>query len=66
MGARKFDMCIDIMEIWFEIVNGQISSNFEQVFCLGQDNCGVLLFHVLFQSKNTGFSCLFTKNMGTH
>ena len=27
-------MCIDIMEIWFGIANGQISSNFVGVLCL--------------------------------
>ena len=26
-------MCIDIVEIWFGIANGQISSNFEGVIC---------------------------------
>ena len=25
----KFGMCIDIVEIWFGIANGQISSNFD-------------------------------------
>ena len=29
----KFGMCIDIVEIWFGIANGQISSNFEGVIC---------------------------------
>ena len=26
-------MCIDIVEIWFGIANGQISSNFDIVIC---------------------------------
>ena len=30
----KLGMCIDIVEIWFEIANGQISSNFDGVICL--------------------------------
>ena len=30
----KFGMCIDIVEIWFGIANGQISSNFDRVICL--------------------------------
>ena len=30
----KFGMCIDIVEIWFGIANGQISSNFDGVICL--------------------------------
>ena len=29
----KFGMCIDIVEIWFGIANGQISSNFDRVIC---------------------------------
>ena len=29
----KLGMCIDIVEIWFGITNGQISSNFYGVFC---------------------------------
>ena len=40
----KLGMCIDIVEIWFGIANGQISSNFYGVVCpylpifLFQDN----------------------------
>ena len=30
----KLGMCIDIVEIWFGIVNGQILSNFYRVICL--------------------------------
>ena len=30
----KLGMCIDIVEIWFGIANGQISSNFDRVICL--------------------------------
>ena len=37
----KLGVCIDIVEIWFGIANGQISSNFYGVICL-QDNGGVL------------------------
>ena len=29
----KLGMCIDIVEIWFEIANGQISSIFDGVIC---------------------------------
>ena len=29
----KLGVCIDIMEIWFGIANGQISSIFDQVIC---------------------------------
>ena len=30
----KLGMCIDIVEIWFGIANGQIFSNFYGVICL--------------------------------
>ena len=30
---NKFGLCIDIMEIWFGIADGQISSNFDGVIC---------------------------------
>ena len=30
----KFSMCIDIVEIWFGIADGQISIIFDRVFCL--------------------------------
>ena len=30
----KLGMCIDIVEIWFEIANGQILSDFDRVICL--------------------------------
>ena len=30
----KLGMCIDIVEIWFGIANGKISSNFDGVICL--------------------------------
>ena len=30
----KLGMCIDIVEIWFGIANGQNSSNFDGVICL--------------------------------
>ena len=29
----KLSMCIHIVEIWFGIANGQISSNFDGVIC---------------------------------
>ena len=29
----KLGLCIDIVEIWFEIANGQISSIFDGVIC---------------------------------
>ena len=29
----NLDMCIDIVDIWFGITNGQISSNFYGVIC---------------------------------
>ena len=35
-------MCIDIVEIWLGIANGQISSIFESFICLLHDSVGVL------------------------
>ena len=29
----KLGMCIDIVNVWFGIANGQISSNFDGVIC---------------------------------
>ena len=37
----KLGMCIDFVEIWFGIANGQISSNFYGVICPRHDNGGV-------------------------
>ena len=37
----KLGMCIDIIEIWFEIANGQISSNVYGVICPRHDSGGV-------------------------
>ena len=31
---NKLGMCIDIVEVWFGIANGQILSNFDGVICL--------------------------------
>ena len=30
----EFSMCIDIVELWIGIANGQISSSFDGVICL--------------------------------
>ena len=30
---QKIGMCIDILELWFGIANGQISSIFDGVIC---------------------------------
>ena len=38
----KLGMCIDIVEIWFGIANGQILSNVYGVICLRHDNGRVL------------------------
>ena len=38
----KLGTCIDIKEIWFGIVNGQILSVFDRVICPRHDN-GVVL-----------------------
>ena len=50
----KHDMCIDIVEIWFGIFNGQISSICDRVICPWHDYDGVLLFQV-FISLNLYF-----------
>ena len=38
----KLGMCIDFVEIWFGIADGQISSNFYRVICPPHDNGGLL------------------------
>ena len=40
----KLGMCIDIVEIWFGIANGQILSNFYRVICPHHNNDGVLYY----------------------
>ena len=42
----KLGICIDIVEIWFGIANGQILSFFDRGIYLQHDNGGVLSFHV--------------------
>ena len=37
-------MCIDSIEIWFQIANGHISSIFDRVICPPHDCSGVLSF----------------------
>ena len=44
----KLDMCIDIVKIWFGIVDGQISTVFDRVICPRQDNAGLSSCHVFF------------------
>ena len=48
----KLGMCID-MEIWFEIANGQISSNLYGVICPRHDNGGVLQFYLFIYFART-------------
>ena len=43
-GFSPNGMCIDVVEIWFGIVNGQISSIFVRGICPPQDSGGVLSF----------------------
>ena len=54
-------MCIYIVEIWFGIANGQISSVFDRVICPWHDNGGVLLFHIFIYGLWTRYS-VFTAN----
>ena len=42
----KLGICIDIMEIWLGLSNGQISPVFYRVVCPPCNSGGVLLFHV--------------------
>ena len=41
-------MCIDIVEIWFGIANGQISSIFDRVVCLDTSviSCALILWRI--------------------
>ena len=41
-------MYIDILEIWFGIANGQMSSIFDRVICPLHDYGRVLSFHFFF------------------
>ena len=44
--SDQLEMCIDIVEIWFGIAFGYMSSIFDRVTEFDRDNGGVLLFHV--------------------
>ena len=52
--SSKLDMCIDIVEIWFQIANGQI-------FCPQHENGRALLFHVftafIFNASTSDINC---------
>ena len=54
----KLGICIDIVEIWFGIANGQITSAFDRVVCPPYDNGGVLTFHILFVLTLSSDSCI--------
>ena len=49
----KLGMCIDIVEVWFGVVTGLISSIFDRVICpwhvriffFSDDNCGTYMYH---------------------
>ena len=51
----KLDICIDIVEIWFDIANGQISSIFDRYLVLSFQvfiiQCS-LVFHLQFFFNN--------------
>ena len=47
----KFGMCSDIIEIWFEIANGHISSFFSS-----HDSGGVLSIHVFIRFLNVSLT----------
>ena len=42
----KLCMCIDIVEIWFGITNGQILSKIDRIICPPHNSGRVLLFNV--------------------
>ena len=42
----KLGMSSDIVKIWFETANGQISSVFDRLVCLSHVSCGVLSFYI--------------------
>ena len=50
-------MCIDIVEIWFDIAIGQISSIFNRVTYLPHDSGGVLSFHVFIMPLPFSMGC---------
>ena len=50
-------LCIDIVEIWFGIANGQHLSIFDRVICPLHDSGKVLSFQVLIFSLNDHLQC---------
>ena len=57
----KLGMRIDIVEIWFGIAYGQISSIFDRIICPRHDNGWILSFHVFIYKDATLFtSCLLS------
>ena len=51
----KPGMCIDIVEIWLGIANGQISTIFDIIICPQRDSGRVLLFLVFICFLNQPF-----------
>ena len=49
----KLGMCIDIVEIWFRIANGQISSNFDRVICPNARYYSLTFFLFSYKLSNT-------------
>ena len=43
----KLGISTDIVEIWFGIANGQISSNFDRFICLPHHSGGTLSFYLV-------------------
>ena len=44
----KLGMCIDIVEVWFGIANGQISSNFMELSAYNTILAGIIVYHFYF------------------
>ena len=51
-------MCIDIMEIWFGIANGQISSNFYELSAHNMIMAGYYILTFLFEYVSGPFKLL--------
>ena len=48
----KLGMCIDTVEIWFGVANGQISSITDRLICPRHDGGRVLSFHIFILMVN--------------
>ena len=56
-------MCIDIVEIWFDIANGQILSIFDRIICLPHNSGRVLSFFMFYFHLLQGNMGVFLKRL---